>query len=60
LILAAPNIHPFDVIHAHDSIMPSKAIVRSKSKAIAVKRQAKNNLAKDNPAKNNQEQPGEE
>jgi oligoendopeptidase F len=32
--------------------MPSKAIVRSKSKAIAVKRQAKNNPAKNNPAKN--------
>jgi oligoendopeptidase F len=52
LILAAPNIYPFDVIDAHDSIMPSKAIVRSKSKAIAVKRQAKNNPAKNSPVKN--------
>jgi oligoendopeptidase F len=32
--------------------MPSKAIVRSKSKAIAVKRQAKNNPAKNSPVKN--------
>ena len=32
--------------------MPSKAIVRSKSKAVAVKRQAKSNPAKNSPAKN--------